>query len=82
MGKTREVAEIAKMVMKKFKEEVEKKGLSLSVTENEAAAGKKNTASVSLFMEAYGLGVEEELSTVATKYWGPENGTMNKEKLG
>ena len=29
-----------------------------------AAAGKKSTASLSLFMEAYGLEVEEELSTM------------------
>ena len=33
-----------------------------------AAAGKKST-SLSLFMEAYGLEVEEELSTMATQYW-------------
>ena len=34
-----------------------------------AAAGKKSTNSLSLFMEAYGLGVEEELSTMASQYW-------------
>ena len=34
-----------------------------------AAAGKKSTTSLSLFMEAYGLEVEEELSTLATQYW-------------
>ena len=34
-----------------------------------AAAGKKNTNSLSLFMETYGLEVEEELSTLATQYW-------------
>ena len=33
------------------------------------AAGKKSTTSLSLFMEAYGLEVEEELSTLATQYW-------------
>ena len=33
------------------------------------AAGKKSTTSLSLFMEAYGLEVEEELSTMATQYW-------------
>ena len=32
-GKSREVAEMAKKVMKKLKEEVEKKGLNLSVTQ-------------------------------------------------
>ena len=34
-----------------------------------AASGKKSTTSLSLFMEAYGLEVEEELSTMATQYW-------------
>ena len=34
-----------------------------------AAAGKKSTTSFSLFTEAYGLEVEEELSTMATRYW-------------
>ena len=34
-----------------------------------AAAGKKSTASLLLFMEAYGLEVEEELSTLATQHW-------------
>ena len=34
-----------------------------------AAAGKKSTTSLSLFMEAYGLEVEEELSTLAAQYW-------------
>ena len=34
-----------------------------------AAAGKKSTTSLSLFMEAFGLEIEEELSTLATQYW-------------
>ena len=34
-----------------------------------AAACKKSTTSLSLFMEANGLEVEEELSTMATQYW-------------
>ena len=34
-----------------------------------AAAGKKSTTSLSLFMETYGLEVEEELSTMATRCW-------------
>ena len=33
-GRNQEVAEMAKMVMKKLKEEVENKGVKLSVTEN------------------------------------------------
>ena len=32
-------------------------------------AGKKSTTYLSLFMEAYGFEVEEELSTMATQYW-------------
>ena len=34
-----------------------------------AAAGKQGTTSLSLFIEAYGFEVEEELSTMATQYW-------------
>ena len=34
-----------------------------------AAARKKNTTSLSLFMEAFGFEVEEELSTMATQTW-------------
>ena len=34
-----------------------------------AAAGKKATTSLSLFMEAFGLEVEEELSTKASQTW-------------
>ena len=34
-----------------------------------AAAGKKSTTSLSLFMEACGPEVEEELPTLATQYW-------------
>ena len=34
-----------------------------------AAAGKKSTTSLSLFMEAFGFEVEEELSTIATQTW-------------
>ena len=34
-----------------------------------AAAGNKSTTSLSLFMEPFGLEVEEDLSTLATQYW-------------
>ena len=34
-----------------------------------AAAGKKSTTSLSLFMETHGLEVEEELTTMAIQYW-------------
>ena len=51
-----------------------------------AAAGIKSTTSLSLFMEAYGLGVEEELSTMALssgqKEYGQDNGVTSKKKLG
>ena len=33
------------------------------------AVGKQITTSLSLFVEAYGIDVEEELSTRATQYW-------------
>ena len=34
-----------------------------------AAAGKKSTTSLSLFMGAHGLEVEDEISTTATQCW-------------
>ena len=34
-----------------------------------AAAGKKSTTSLSLFMEVYGLEVEDEISTMSTQFW-------------
>ena len=34
-----------------------------------AAAGKKSTTSLCLFMEACGLEVKEEFSIMATQYW-------------
>ena len=161
MGNNKEVAVIAKKVMKKLKEEVEKKGLKLSVPEKSkmivscgfledelrqcskegvtmadsvetlgvdlrtrvknlgakektrrkkcnvrfwltkknkalqksymkfklrrqmaAAASKKSTTSLSLFMEAFGLEVEEELSTMATQTWaeGVWMGKWNTEQ--
>ena len=51
-----------------------------------AAAGKKRTTSLSLFMEAFGLEVEEELSTLATQTWlkghRQENCNRNKKMHG
>ena len=45
-------------------------------------AGKKSTTSLSLFMEACGLEIEEELSTLATQYWeeGAWMGTWYQEQ--
>ena len=34
-----------------------------------AAAGKKSTTTLSLFMEACALEVEEEISTMSTQHW-------------
>ena len=42
-----------------------------------AAAGKRSTILLPLFMEAYGLQVEEELSTMATQCWAEEFGQEN-----
>ena len=39
-----------------------------------AAAGKKSTTSVSLFMEVFGLEVEDETSTIATSFGQKEYG--------
>ena len=49
------------------------------------AARKKSTTSLSLFMEAFGLEVEEELSTLATQHLGrrntgQENGTREQKE--
>ena len=49
--------------------------------------GKKSTTSLSLFMETFGLEVEEELCTMATSVLGRgsldrKKGIMNKEKRG
>ena len=41
-----------------------------------AAAGKNSTPSLSLFVEARGLEVEEELSTMANQYWKKASGQM------
>ena len=37
-----------------------------------AAAEKKSTTSLSLFMEVFGLEVEDEISTMATQCWAEE----------
>ena len=42
-----------------------------------AAAGKKKTTSLSLFMEVFCFGVEEDLFTLDTQYLA--EGTMNKK---
>ena len=41
-----------------------------------AAAGKKESTSLSLFMVVYGLEVEEELSTMATQTWAQGAGIV------
>ena len=51
-----------------------------------AAAGKKSTTSLSLFMEVFGLEVEDEISTIATSFeqkeYGQGNGVTSRKKLG
>ena len=49
-GENRESAEIAKKVMKKLKEEDEKKGLKLSVTENGKEGSKEQDDCVMWFL--------------------------------
>ena len=50
MGKNKEVAEMAKKVMKKLKEEVRKKGPQLAVTEN-GKEGKSKMIALCRFLE-------------------------------
>ena len=45
-----------------------------------AAAGKTSTTSLSSFMETFGLEVEEELSTMATKAEGGAGRKSKKER--
>ena len=51
MGKNSVVAEMAKQVMKKLKEEVKKKGLNMSVNENGKEGRSKIIASLPLLGE-------------------------------
>ena len=55
--------------------------------DSSTSVGKKSTTSLSLFMEAFGLEVEEELSTMATQTWAEgtwigKKGTLSQKKLG
>ena len=59
-GRNKEVAEMAKKVMKKLKEEVEKKNLKLSVTENGKEGRSKMIASCGFLEEALRQSCEEE----------------------
>ena len=43
-------------------------GVTIKETDG-SGCGQKSTTSLSLFMEAYGLEEEEELSTMATQHW-------------
>ena len=51
-----------------------------------AAAGTKSTTSVSLFMEVFGLEVEDEISAIATSFgqeeYGQRNGVTSRKKRG
>ena len=55
--------------------------------ETDGGNRQKSTTSMSLFMDACGLAVEEELSTIATQYWAERVWTRtwhitNKMKRG
>ena len=70
-GKNKEVTEMAKKVMKKLKEEVEKKGLKLSVTENCKKGKSKMIAScgfleneLSQFSKEEGVTLAESVETL------------------
>ena len=50
-----------------------------------AAVGKKSATSVSLFVEVYGLEVEEEFSTMASQCWAKsslDDGRFGRSKRG
>ena len=65
MVKNREVAEMAKKVMKKLKEEVEKKGFNLSVTENGKEGKSKMIASCGFLEDELRQCSKEEGVTLA-----------------
>ena len=71
-GKNKEVAEMAKKVMNKLKEEVEKKGLKLSVTEHGKEGKSKMIASCG-FLENESSGV-----TMADSVANARSGLENK----
>ena len=60
MGKNKEVAEMAKKVIRKLKEEVEKKGLKLSTTEKGKKGKRKMTASCVSLEENYVNAAEKQ----------------------
>ena len=72
---------MAKNVLKKLKEELERKGLKFR-RQMAAASGKKSTTSLSMFKEAYGFEVEEELSTMATQFFLAEGVWKRKWSRG
>ena len=65
MGKNKVAAEMAKKVMKKLREEVEKKGLKLSVTENGKEGKSKMIASCGFLENELSQFSEEEGVTLA-----------------
>ena len=65
VGEDREVTEMAKKVMKKLKEEVEKKGFKLSVTENEKGGKSKMIASCGFLEDELRQCSKEEGVTMA-----------------
>ena len=66
-GRNKEVAEMAKKVMKKLKEEVEKKGFKLSVTENGKEGKRKMIASRGFLENELRQFSKEECVTLADR---------------
>ena len=61
--------------------------VNIEETDGSSSGQKEHDLSLSLFMEAFGLEVEEELSTMATQYWTEgvwteKHGITNKEQRG
>ena len=79
-GKHREVAEMATKVMKKLKNEVEKKGLELSVTEN-VKKGKSKMIASSSFLENGVVTLGVDLRTRLKRLGAKEKARRKKCKV-
>ena len=88
-GRNKDVAEMAKKVMKKLKEEVEKKGLKLSVTENGKEGKSKMIAScgfleneLSQFSKEEGITLADSVETLGVDLRTRIKRLGAKEKAG
>ena len=84
MGKNKEMAEMAKKVMKKLKEDVRKKGLKLPVTENGKKGKSKMIASCRFFEDGLrqcskeGVMMADSVETLGVRLGAKEKKRRNK----